>query len=358
MSKRANPTVIGAFVVGAVVLAVAGLLLLGSFQFARRPLVAVAFFDGSVAGLTKGAQVLARGVPVGTVSDIQLYYDQKRIGVLMRIERQGLGAPRLASQEDIQHAIQHLVAKGMRAQLRSQSLVTGQLYVALDFFPDTPVVLTGLDPSVPEMPTVPTELEQFAEQAKRLADRLDKLPIEALATHAVEAIDGVNQLARSPEITDTLRSVRGAVADAQALVRTVQGQIGPLLGTAQKTLDQVNALAADAQSTSSEARRLVGDVQQVVQDVGGRVGPLADSLKGTVDSARATLETAQATLTGAQTTLSSVNGVLEADSPLGDQLARALDEINGAARSLKNLASSLERQPSSVVFGRRRPGGK
>src|SRR5262244_2292317 len=143
MSTRANPTVIGAFVVGAVALLLAALVVWGGTGLFRKKLDYVLFFDAAVTGLTKGAPVLARGVKVGEVTDVQLRWGQKGVvGVYVTLEPRSLkgiaeGGPR----EAVERAVKD---DGLRAQLRMQSFVTGVLYVSLDHRPDTPIVLRSL----------------------------------------------------------------------------------------------------------------------------------------------------------------------------------------------------------------------
>src|SRR5215470_18646688 len=125
MSTRANPTVIGAFVVGAVALLLLALVFWGGTGFLRKKLDYVLFFDASVVGLTKGAPVLARGVKVGEVSDVQLRWGEKGVvGVYITLEPSSLKGIAEGGAKD---AIERAVQNGLRAQLRMQSFVTGVL---------------------------------------------------------------------------------------------------------------------------------------------------------------------------------------------------------------------------------------
>jgi len=157
MSMRANPAVIGAFVVGAVALLVVALLVWGGTGLLRTKLDYVLFFDAAVTGLNKGAPVLARGVRVGEVTDVQLRWGTPLIAVYIAVEPETLkGTAKDGPARAIERAVRE---DGLRAQLRMQSFVTGVLYVALDVRPGTPIVLRGLERRVPELPTIPTDLE-------------------------------------------------------------------------------------------------------------------------------------------------------------------------------------------------------
>src|SRR5580765_8301131 len=240
MSTRANPTVIGAFVLGASILLVAGLLLWGGTGMFKPKYRGVMYFDAAVTGLQKGAPVLLRGVRVGEVTDVQVRWGTSIVGVYVTVEPDAMTgvAPR-----DIGAAIQIAIrdARALRAQLRAQSFVTGVLYVALDSFPGTPVVLRGLDQSVPELPTVPTEiekwtakLEKMTAKLEKISDAIDALPLQELASSLIETVDATGRLVKSPEIARSLKSLDAALADVPGLVRkvdtlatNVNGQIGP-----------------------------------------------------------------------------------------------------------------------------------
>src|SRR5262245_45321906 len=146
MAKRANPTVIGAFVLGGIALAVGAVLILGGREWFKRPVTCVMAFDDSVAGLAVGSPVSFRGVQLGTVSSVQLRYNTTLIVVFAQIDPSRIrGAPGEVTPGRVERSIQEAVKNGLRAQLKVQSLLTGQLYIGLDYSPDTPARLTGVD---------------------------------------------------------------------------------------------------------------------------------------------------------------------------------------------------------------------
>src|SRR5262245_41404579 len=152
MSARTNPAILGAFVLGACIVLVAGLVLWGGTALFKPRLRYVMYFDTDVSGLQKGAPVQLRGVRVGQVTDVQVRWGTSLIAVYTEFEPGLLkGIPEGGTEAAIQAAIRD---RGERGQLRMQSLVTGVLYIAVDDFPGSPIVLRGLDKSVPEFPTV------------------------------------------------------------------------------------------------------------------------------------------------------------------------------------------------------------
>ena len=348
MSTRANPTIIGAFVVGAAVLLVAALLVWGGSGFLHRKLDYVLFFDASVTGLQKGAPVMLRGVRVGDVTDVQVRWGTALVAVYVTLEPELLkGAPR----KEVRAQIAEAVDKGLRAQLKPQSFVTGVLFVALDALPNTPVVLRGLDASTPELPTVPTDIEVWMAKLERLSDAVAALPLEEIATAAAAALNETTRLLKSPEIARVLKNTDALMADTRTLVKkietlttTVTAQVDPLAANARTTLRSADVALADLP-------RLIGDVRGLVAKVDVHVDPLLASLRRSSDAAQGTLEQARATLGG-------VDGVLSQDSAIGFELGQTLRELRETARALRSLADYLERVPDSVVYGVRRAGDR
>jgi paraquat-inducible protein B len=349
MSARANPAVIGAFVLGACIVLVAGLVLWGGTAMFKPRLRYVMFFDTAVSGLQKGAAVQLRGVRVGQVTDVQVRWGTSLIAVYVEFEPDVLkGVPQGGIDAAIRAAIQD---RALRAQLRMQSFVTGVLYIALDDFPGTPIVLRGVDKAVPELPTVPTTIEVWTAKLEKIADSLAALPLDELARSIISTVDEARRILKSPEVARSLKSLDVALAGSRDLVRhadelvtNVNSQVGPLSGDARATLKS-------AQAALARVPALVDDVRRVLAKVDSHADPLLTSLQKTSDAAGVTLERAQVTLTG-------VDGALNQDSPLGYELVRTLREVRELSRSLGSLADYLERNPDVMVYGVRRPAVK
>jgi paraquat-inducible protein B len=171
MSKKVSKTAIGAFVLGAVVLLVAGVLVLGAGKFFTREHVFVTYFEGSVKGLNVGSPVMFRGVKVGAVNDITIMADpatgQVTIPVIFSLQPARFKGTRAEFQREPK-SIEKAVEAGLRAQLETQSFVTGQLMVSLDFFPDKPARFVGLVKEYPEVPSIPTPLEELQKTVENL----------------------------------------------------------------------------------------------------------------------------------------------------------------------------------------------
>ncbi|OEU53706.1 MAG: hypothetical protein BA861_12525 [Desulfobacterales bacterium S3730MH5] len=328
MSKQANKTVIGGFVVGAVVLVVAGVLVFGSGRFLTKTETYVMYFQGSVKGLDVGAPVVFQGVKIGSVTDIVLRVHAKdlsfSIPVFIKVEDhrfQQVG--RRAGELSPREITELLVERGMRAQLQMQSLITGKLMVEIDFHPDTPVKLVGTDTEYPEVPTIPSDIQQFLK-------KIEEIPIKKIYDKVLSAVDGIDEFINSSEMQDCIHSLNLAVNDFRKLVQNVDTRVGPLVSSIEDTAT---------------------DVQKLMRNVDDQIPPLASSIKNTV-------ETASDVLSQAQTTLRAIQGSIGQDSPLVYQLNNALKELSAAARSIRVLVAYLDQNPDALIRGKRRPGGE
>jgi paraquat-inducible protein B len=349
MSKRASPTTIGAFVVGAVALLVVGLVVFGSVNLFRRPLTYVMFFNTTVSGLSVGAPVEFRGVKLGQVSRIESRWGTEWIAVYVRLDLRTIRGRR-------EHDVQEL-----EGVLRWQNFITGQLFVALDLFPKTPIKLAGLDQFVPEIPIVPTTLQLFTEQAEKLLTTLQDLPLDKLFSSSIEAVEGVKAVVQSPELQRSVRSAAAFLTEAEKLARRLGEDAGPVMASFKDTSDAARVAVTDV---SQDARRvlgrveaevatlnaLMGDVQRLVVKTEGEIGSVASSVKSASEEARATLEKARATL-------GTIDGTADGDSRLGSQLVQTLQDLGAASQSLRALTDYLERHPEALLRGKGRPGG-
>jgi paraquat-inducible protein B len=374
MVKRVSPTLIGAFVLGGVALAVASVLLLGGREWFKRPLTCVMGFDGSVAGLTVEAPVSFRGVQVGKVASIELRPGTPVIVVVAHIDPSPVrGMPAGLTPARTERIIQDLVQQGLRAQLQIQSLVTGQLSVGLDYHRDSPATRVGLDEASCEIPTVPSAIADLHGRVKTILANAADIPLKDMAAAAARTLDAVEQLATEPDLRRLLTSLVGAARDARGLITRLDAQVDP-------TVTSLQRATAEAERTIDEVGR---DVRRLVQHLDARIEPLAAAVGGTADSTRALVEDARRTLheldariaptltafhEAAEATRDAmrelrsagvqVNGLLDSHSPAAYQLADVLDQLGRTARVLRALGEDLERQPNLLLFGRGRSRGE
>jgi paraquat-inducible protein B len=329
MSKQANKTVIGAFVVGAIVLAVIGVLVFGSGKFLAELDNYVLHFEGSVKGLNIGAPVVFRGVKIGSVTDILLRYNPDDfaiyIPVFIEVER-GRFQPVAGKKKIKGRSIKDLIDHGLRAKLQLQSMVTGQLMVDLDFYPDEPAKLIGEEGiEYPEIPTIASGLQ-------KLTKTIEQLPLDVLFDKLMKTVEGIERVVNAPEIMESLHSLNQALKDVQHLVKNIDSRVEPLV--------------TSIEDTSEAARSALVQAEKTLAMEEGVAGELASNLKETLANTSATMEQAEKTLT-------EVRYVVSEDSQTIYELNRTLEELSGAARSIRILTDYLEQHPEALIKGKR-----
>ena len=316
MAKQANRMMIGGFVVIAVILMAASLVVFGSGKFFKKTNTYVLYFNESIKGLSVGAPVLFQGVQVGSVTNITIHADfvklKAQIPVLIEIEpdrwkvRTGERHPRKVAAE--------LIEKGLRAQLIMQSFITGQLMIELDFFPKSTVCYAPaqIDKDYKDYIVIPTIPSTSAQLAKALGD----LDLKGIEKHLESTLAGVERFVNNPDLAASIRALKDTLQDAGKLVTRVDRQVDPV--------------ADDVKKTVKEFGKLAGNVDD-------RVGGLA---------------------TGVDKTMSTARGILSEDSPLMVDLQNTLQEISAMSRSIRQLANYLDQHPEALIRGKGKPGGK
>jgi phospholipid/cholesterol/gamma-HCH transport system substrate-binding protein len=329
MNKKISPTLIGSFVMGALGLLVIAVIAFGSGQLFRKTKNFVLYFDGSVNGLHIGAPVKFKGVEIGSVKEILLQLNQDmqvgKIPVIIEIDlkkmtSRGASGAVAEQQEAFQQAIHD---RGLRGQLRTESLVTGVLYVALDFFPEAPINLVQQpngDNKYPEIPTVPTALEQAQDAVSQIIKKLEEIDFKGLIKSLSETVSGVDQLVNSPAVKSTLRQL-------------------------DQTMPKIDAA--------------VVSFNKLANDVNGKFAGLSDNLQQTSDATRQamkqaenTLKQTDAALKAAEGAMTNVKDVIDPESPTFYEIRKSLREISSAARAVRLLGNYIERNPRALIFGK------
>jgi paraquat-inducible protein B len=315
LSQRASSTLIGAFVVGAIILAVTAFLLLGNVGLFESREKVIMYFSGSVDGLNKGAPVNVRGVKVGTVIDINIEFHpvdgEFFIPVIVQFEPDAVEDVRTLQvpgpgQDHLKYLIEDL---GLRAQLKLQSVLTSQMAIQLDYHPNTEFHYHG-DGELPEIPTIPMTFEKLTEQ-------LQDFPLDQILKNITSTLSSINKIVSSPEIMDTMKTLNKTMETVDELARNINDNLQPLADNTNKTLRSIDDLA---------------------QNVDRNIQPLADNTVSTLLDAQKALHAAQA--------------LLNEDSTQVYNLNIALEEIVNAARSIRIFAETIERQPETLLKGR------
>ncbi len=215
MSRKANKTKIGLFVVGALILLIIGIVVFGSGALFKRMNKFVLYFDGSVKGLSKGAPVMFRGVSIGTVKDISLIYDSKAgtimLPVVVEIEQGRIkGAPSFGELD----GDKKMIKLGLRGKLEVQSFLTGQLMISFDFYPDKPAELRGILKDYPELPTLPISTDIF--------ELMNEIPIKEIAKNLEATAQGINKLVNSSYLERSLYELHDTFQETKQTMRSVR----------------------------------------------------------------------------------------------------------------------------------------
>lgn len=333
MSRHASPTLIGTFVFGAIVLAVVTTLLLAGGKWFTERRKHIMYFEGAAQGLQVGAPVMLLGVKIGTVKIIQLGLDETAdrfvVPVIVEIEPQVV-LTRSGKQLDLRqpHTMRHLVGDGLRARLRMQSMLTGQLYVDLDFYPDRPARFVALDAELNEIPTIPTTVQE-------LTARLEDFPMEEFLANVSAIGTAVNSLLSSEAAQDLPGRLDATLQHLESLAGKLDTRGDPILDEVQKDLVE---LRNTLQATQTAMQRLEGVAGKVGEVIGADPEVLYNLSAASVELSRAA---------------HGVSDLTHADSPTLQNLDNALKEISRAAQALRLLAETLERQPEAVLRGKR-----
>ena len=332
MSKKSSPALIGAFVVGAVLLLAAGVALFGGSELFKKRYNYVAYFEEQTKGLRVGSNVILNGVRVGYVSEIALLIDEERYETLTRVTLEILPDTYIPVRDgvqiagDLRDAIPHdeLIQKaGLRAQLEIESFITGQLLVRLDLRPDTPIRMTGIRSDHPEIPTIRSDIQELLARMQRwLANIRDNVDVNALAEGVTSALNGIAALTNSPDLHETLAGLNEFMND---------DDFQALSANLNRTLDEIGDSATEATSLFSSADE---DISTIVTDL----QPVLERLGDTIEAAEATLNAARLQLSG--------------DSEEAYQLQSTLKEVEGAAAALREFFDYLERNPEALIQGK------
>lgn len=313
--QRANPALIGGFVVGAVALTVLIVVLFGSGRFFQPTHTYVLYFEGSVNGLSVGAPVKFLGVSIGSVRQILLQIDAlgrpqrafideaNRVPVIIEIdesaiEKLGGNVHDLGTRS----GLEKMIELGLRARLQTESIVTGVLFVELEVVPGAPLNLVlPEEATLLEIPTLPSTLQQVTETIGEIMSKLNELDWEALFQSIRGAVDGIETLVNDPATKAAIENLSTTLASVRELSDNLNKEVKPLAGS----------LRSAANNTKQTLDRL-GD------------------------------------------TLDSVRVLLDPQAPLAQQLTDTLAQLGVAAGAVGRLADELQRDPSALVFGKER----
>jgi len=308
-----KPLLVGIFVVGGLALGVVAILLFGGSQLFSRTGRIVSVFTGSVAGLTVGSPVTFRGVTIGKVDDIKVQVDATNhtgvIPVYMVIEPAKVEWTNGSYRSDAP-SMAAAINAGLRAQLRSESLVTGQLTVDLDFYPGTPVVLAHVKGKTLEVPTMPSTMQNLKDEISDL------------------------------NLRDLVDKTRLTMASMQHLLDEAGARIGPLADSLQSTLETTRNTLVAMQGNSA---RTLENIDKLAVEGRGQIATNGRDLDQL-------LRTAQATAAQAEKLVAALNDMTAPRSQMRDNLQSSVRDLAASAGSLRAFTHDLERDPAGTLL--------
>ncbi|MBQ9406180.1 MAG: MCE family protein [Desulfovibrio sp.] len=317
MTAHQYKTTVGAFLLGGLLLLLLGVIVLGGGRLFTNDLEYVLYFDGSVSGLSTGAPVVFRGVPMGSVTRINLVANMRdsnvTIPVYIRIdERSFVRAVGTSSDAESlqQKIIRRMVQRGLRARLEMQSLITGQYRIEFDFYPNSPANFRSATPDR-EIPTIPSPIDT-------LQSTLARLPLEQMI-HTLSTI---------------LHNLSVALAD---------NKLGKALETFTLTFEDARNMLHGTRTHAEHVLRTLGTVGTTIEK----------DLPATMSSFRDTMRSMAVAADQLRLVSASAQHLLGRESPVMGDFRRLIRESTEAVRALRSLADMLERNPEALLKGRR-----
>ena len=331
MKTKVSPAVVGMFVLGALALGIIALLSFGGLSLFSRPQRFMVYFDESVHGLDLGSPVKLRGVRVGRVVDLEIHYDDKAnrsvVAVTCELNRNVItdakGAQlRVTGPGDLSMMVDH----GLRAQLGVLGLATGLLFVELDFVDPLlypPNALADV-PKYVVIPSMPSAISEYQASISEILSDLRKVDFAGISKDIKTLLATTNRKVNELDLKGLGDKVGRAADSVTALVDSPEAKLA---------LANLNATLVAARAA--------------MEKLNGQVGPLSDELKQTLADAQTALKTLDATAV-------TTRRFIQQQNQVGDDLTATLRQIAEAATALDNLAAAIERNPSSLVVGKKK----
>lgn len=316
MTESRKPFFIGVFLLGGVALLAAGLLLLSRDSLLAKPVEYVVYFTGALDGLDVGADVTYRGVKVGNVRQIELSYDRSINDVVMPVTIRISADSGRSAEGGFDRVVDRLIERGLRAQLQTPSLLTGKAIVALDFFPGQEGYIR--DPHVielPAIPTVPSRIDQAADVLRELVSGLKEIPMKETLEAANKTLLAFERLASAPETQTAIESLSVTLNNFEQISQQLNTRLPTMLDDVESGSSALKEALADVRHAAQNARDALQEMETMVSDSRRSIGP---------------------------------------ESELQYELLQSLQNLGQASKALQRTAESIEQQPQSIIFGKKR----
>jgi paraquat-inducible protein B len=289
----------------------------------------ILYFDGSVLGLTPGAPVKFRGVTIGSVREVLIHHNQRErdraMPVIIELDQSVL-KKKNDSTIDLsdQQTFRRMITNGLRATIEAQSIVTGLLFVELEF----------------HSPAVPTEFHQVTQEYLEIPTQQTKIQ---LLIENIADIDFKQLMAQMSTLAGNLQTNLGALN----MTEINEGLTN--------LLTKLNQLVQ-----SDDLSKAVTSLHTLLDKLSARVDPLADEAQGVLADARTAIGDARDAIGNAKSSLAHLDDTLQSardmvapQAPLRRELATTMQDISEAARSVTALADFLNRNPNALISGRK-----
>ncbi|MFA5983037.1 MAG: MlaD family protein [Methylococcaceae bacterium] len=223
----------------------------------------VMYFNGSVRGLTIDAPVQLRGITIGKVVDINLEIDEKtaeiHIPVIVEVEPERIRKINNLDHVSDKDVLNRLINKGLRAQLQTGSLITGQLLVDLDFYPNSKIIVSNHPNQFPEFPTMASSFDQFTHSANIIMDKIAKLPLDETSKEINKTLKSLQQT--STVASETLHTAKGGLKTLDNTLLSTQQVLGNF-AAGSSTQYQIEQLLIELTQTANSLKQLSDYLEQ------------------------------------------------------------------------------------------------
>ncbi|MBC7980084.1 MAG: MCE family protein [Armatimonadetes bacterium] len=332
MSKKASSTMIGVFTLVGILIAGAALVMLGAGKYFERTHEILMYFDKSVNGLQVGSDVRFGGVRIGRVSSISVIVDavknRKIIPVVVELTDKELnsisggfeGMLDFTSEEGVDMAVK----QGLRAGMKQQSLVTGQLYIEFDIVPgsDGFIYKPKEEPEYPVVPTIPTEIDELISGITDGLKKINNLDLDGLMTEMRDVLKGANKQIAELELKEINENLTQITRD-------------------------VRGITGDERLKSSLAS--LDDALREIKDLSAKANANLDPLLANIEELS---ESTKQSLKRIEETADELAQVGDPRAPLLLNFQNLLHETETASRALRELTNDLKRNPNSLLRGK------
>ncbi len=331
MSKKANPTLVGTFVIGAIALAIVSIVIIGNLKLQEKALPCVLYFSGSLHGLDIGAPVAFRGVQIGKVKKIQIDFDPQdsnyTIPVYIDIDYQLENIERKTNelkQSQVEQT-QRLIAKGLRAKLKMRSIVTGKLYIDLAFYPSSEINFHGPKQHEDqiEIPTLPSGLEQITQI-------ITELPLNDIVEKTNAVLSGLDRILNSDNSKQAITNLDHSLENLNVILNETRQSLPNISAQLKQGLTSFTDFSSAGTSLFTSLESSVGTITKDVQLAINEFNETAKILRQT---------------------FISVQGMVGADSDIAYDLSKAIRQLDTTAHSIQLLTDYLQRHPNALLFG-------